>query len=229
MFGNERADRKACGRTIRSANTAKKENRMARKSIQSKNQRMAQPASKHVSYTDCLQARAAVPTDAIEKLLFQFLMVGGMVTFMATFNGWRHSGMAFFTTHHWIYPLVACIALSLRIFFMDHVMGFIGPRFIDKHFKGFAKTVVFTATNICIMAPIMTSITTLMLYGTQNYLFNIADNLPISMVVSFFVNIFIVAPIVKMVYNNYLTTERGARWLNYAERTAMPWMAIFNS
>lgn len=226
MFGNERADRKACGRTIR---PAKKENRMTRAKLQNKTKRPVRAIHEHVSYVDCLQSRAAVPTDAIEKLLFQFLMVGGMVTFMATFNGWRHSGMAFFTTHHWIYPLVACIALFLRIFFMERVMGYIGPHFIEKRFSGFAKTAVFTITNICIMAPIMTSITTLMLYGSENYLFNVVDNLSISVVVAFFVNVFIVAPTVKMIYNNYLTTERGARWLNVAERTAMPWMYIFNS
>ena len=66
------------------------------------------------------------------------------------------------------------------------------------------------------------------LYGPHDLLFNIANNLPVAMVAAFLTNVFIVAPTVKMIYNNYLTTARGMRWLNFAERTAMPWMYLIN-
>ncbi|MBQ9021318.1 MAG: DUF2798 domain-containing protein [Eggerthellaceae bacterium] len=152
-----------------------------------------------------------------------------MVTFMGTFNGMRHSGLDFFITHHWIYPLIACVALLLRLELVGRFVDYLAPKIIFPHFKGVARTVAMTCLNIVVMAPIMTCVTTLLLYGTDHYWFNVWDNLPISMLVSFFVNLFIVAPTVKMLYNRLVNTERGMRWLGQAEGNALPWMAIFNS
>lgn len=228
MFGNERADRRMCGRKIRTSrtkSTAKRPRISTRKHAHS----AQSPLHNSVSYFDCLADRASTPTDPAEKLLFQFLMVGGMVTFMATFNGMRHSGLAFFATYHWIYPLVACVALFLRLALTTRIVDFLAPKLVFSHFHGFAATIAYTALNTLSTAPLLNILVTLLLYGRHGLLGNIAANLPISMVVAFLVSLFIVGPIVKMVYNNFLTTERGLRWLSFVERTAMPWVYVINS
>lgn len=216
-----------CGRNIRSTQAQTKKTGRVRK--QPKQHEAKSPLHNYVNYFDCLADRADTPTDPTEKLLFQFLMVGGMVTIMATFNGVRHSGLSFLATHHWIYPLVACVAFFLRLAFTNRVMDYLGPRLVFKHFHGFAATVAYAALNVVIMAPIMNTLVTLLLYGPYNFLANIAANLPISMLAAFLASLFIVGPIVKMIYNNLLTTERGMRMLNFVERTAMPWMYLINS
>lgn len=227
MFGSERADRRACGRNIHPHLERFKARR--RRGQYKKGLRVALPMRALKTYLDCLQGRFTTPSNPAEKLLFQFFVVGGMVTFMGSFNGMRHSGLDFFVTHHWVFPLIACIAFALRLLYCNKIVEYITRNYIAKHFSGFASTLVITALNIIIMAPIMTCITTAILYGFNDYWLNVADNLPISMVVSFVVNLFIVMPTVKIVYNKCITTERGARLLGCIERTAMPWMYIINS
>ena len=225
MFGNERADRRMCGRPLRD----KKVRTSKRETKQDTRREAKLPLHSYVRYRDCLANRAATPKDPAEKLLFQFLMVFGMVSIMATFNGVRHSGLNFFITYHWIYPLVACVALFLRLALTSKIVDFLAPRLVYKHFEGFASICALAALNIVIMTPLLNSLVTMCLYGPHDLLFNIANNLPVAMVAAFLTNVFIVAPTVKMIYNNYLTTARGMRWLNFVERTAMPWMYLINS
>ena len=181
------------------------------------------------TYRDCLAGRVNAPEDATEALLFQFFMVVGMVSIMATFNGLRHSGLAFFTTHHWIYPLVACVAFCLRLLVAERIVKFVAPRMIEGRLKGIAKVLAMTTLNIMIMAPLMTTVVTALLYGTDGFAHNIVSNLLVSMPVSFTVNLLVVAPAVKLLFANVLTTERGVRWLTAVEENAMRWMYLINS
>lgn len=234
MFGTERANRKACGRRIAKIDLKTLKTKWERihntnSHARSSHKLGIQPINETCSYSDCLMGRVALPQDAAGKLLFRFFMIAGMVTFMVTFNGLRHSGFAFLGTHHWVYPLVACVAFFLRFSFADRVTEYLIPRLVSNKLDGLTRNIAITIINLSIMAPVMATLTTLLLYGTGDLWVNIADNLPISMVVAFFANLFVVGPLVKMFYHNYLNTERGMRVLGFVERTAMPWMYLLNS
>jgi hypothetical protein len=89
-----------------------------------------------IRYIDCIKGRAPVPADPVGFFLFHILMVGGMVTFMATFNGIRHDGIAFLEYMHWFYPLVFLFAFVWRRTAANAVTGRLIPRVIAPRFSG---------------------------------------------------------------------------------------------
>lgn len=182
------------------------------------------------TYIDCLTGRAGAPADKLGKLVFQVLMVGGMVSIMATFNGVRHLGLDFFVHFHWFYPLVFTVAFLLRLAIANRLADAAIPRFILPHFQGVARGVAITVLNVCIMAPLMAALVTLLLVGPANFWGRFADSLLISMVVATIVNFFVVGPAVKLLYYNAISsTANGMKFLRFVQDNAMPWLLISNS
>lgn len=181
------------------------------------------------SYADCLKGAAPVPRNPAEKFIFQLLMVGGMVTFMATVNGVLHSGLSFFSTAHWMYPLVFCLAFLVRVFIGDKVVGAIAGRFILPRFTGIARNIAMTVLNVAVMATIMGSVVTMLLNGPDGYLVELLQTLPATALAALMINYFIVAPAVKLIYANHIEPAYGPRIVAIAQRYAMPWMAIFSN
>lgn len=181
------------------------------------------------TYVDCLMGGANTPAAGPGKAVFQLLMVGGMVSFMATINGLLHSGLDFFTHALWMYPLVFCIAFLVRIYVGDRIVGFVAPRLILPRLRGLARNLAMTALNVGVMATIMGSIMTLLLNGLDNYGAQLASTLPITMAAAALVNFFIVGPIVKMIYNNVIAPSQGVRLIRIANKYVMPWTAIFGN
>lgn len=186
-------------------------------------------APQRCTYRDCLMGRANIPAHGPGKAAFTLLMVGGMVTFMATFNGVLSSGLGFFAHAHWMYPLVFCIAFLMRLYVGDRVVGFAAPRYVIPHFHGLARNIAMTLLNVVVMGAIMGSIITLLLKGPAGFWGELASTLPLTMTVAALVNYFVVGPAVKMIYNNVLEPTNGLGLFNWAQRYAMPWTAIFGN
>lgn len=180
-------------------------------------------------YRDCLDGTAPVPQDALGNALFSLLMAGGMVTFMVTFNGVRHGGLGFVATSHWLYPLVFCIALSLRMLYANRIAGFAVARWIRPHLDGVPRTVAITLLNVGIMAPVMCSIVTLLLKGASDLPANIAAELPLSLLVAILVNLLVVGPAARLLYHNVILPATGSRLLGATQRFATTWAGIFTS
>lgn len=178
-----------------------------------------------LTYRDCLLGKAPVPADAVGFFLFQLLMVGGMVTIMASFNGYRHSGLEFFLKSHWFYPLVVCIAFTVRRTIGNKLTGVIIPRFVNPHFTGMAGGFVKNAVNVCIMAPIMSFVVSLLLEGANFASFFLSSVL-LTMGVAFLVNSFLVGPVVKMVYNNRIAAGGEGKVLLAMQGAARDFGAI---
>lgn len=189
----------------------------------------AASAPAHRTYLDCLMGRANTPTHGPGKGAFQLLMVGGMVSFMATLNGVLNSGLAFFATAHWMYPLVFCIAFLMRLYVGDRVVGFVAPRYVLPRFRGLARSVMMTLLNVAVMGAIMGSAITLLLNGPAGFWGQLASTLPVTMAVAALVNFFVVGPAVKMIYNNVLEPTDGLGLFSLAQRYVMPWTAIFGN
>ena len=186
--------------------------------------------SEHCSYLDCLFGRAKAPGPGPGKGMFQLLMVGGMVTFMVSYNGTRHAGwdpVAFLSTCLWMYPLVFCIALLVRIYVGDKLVGWLVPRIVTPYFQGLGKSVVMTILNCNIMGCIMTCIVTLLLSGTENYAWEAFSALLSSIPVSMTINFFIVGPAVKILYNDVIMPSVGVRIFEYSRRVLLPLLAFF--
>lgn len=185
---------------------------------------------KRCTYRDCLVGRASVPQDGLGKNVFQILMVGGMVTFMATINGVMHSGLGFFAHALWMYPLVFCLALLVRLFVGDKIVGFVAPRLIFPHIRhSLARNIAMTALNVGVMGVIMGAIITLLLSGFDNYFATLVPSLLATLPLSAVVNYFIVNPAVKMIYHNDIEPGDNAHLLSMARKYAMPWAAIFSN
>lgn len=78
------------------------------------------PATR-ITYRDCLCDATPHTIDPVAQLLFTVLIIGGMVTFMATFNGLRQLGITFFFIHTgftrlFLCVLCSCVLLSVRAF-----------------------------------------------------------------------------------------------------------------
>ncbi len=186
-------------------------------------------AAVRYTYLDCLKGKTPAPQIDFEKIIFQLLMVGGMVTFMATFNGLLHSGASFFATAHWMYPLVFCIAFCVRTLIANKLVGVVAGRWILPRTQGFARGVAMTLLNVGVMGTIMSAAITLLLNGADDYLHAFITTTPITLLMALLVNFFVVGPAVKMLYNNYIEPVYGPRIMTIAQRYAMPWMAIFSN
>ena len=181
------------------------------------------------TYADCLKGVVPVPKNPAEKFIFQLLMVGGMVTFMVTINGVMHSGVEFFLSAHWMYPLVFYLAFLVRTLIGDKVVGAIAGRFILPRFAGAARNLAMTLLNVAVMASIMGSVVTMLLNGANGYLAALAETLPATALAAFLVNYLIVAPAVKLLYANCIQPTWGPRIVDVAQRYALPWMTIFST
>ena len=183
------------------------------------------------SYFDCLRGKASVPKERAGMLLFQALMIGGMVSIMTSFNGYRHSGLDFFINYHWMYPLTFCITFLIREWFMNDFTEAIIHQYILPNFQGAKKATLITLTNIVCMVPLMSTLMTCMIYGVDNLGQTLLEQVPITMLVGACVNFFIVSPIVKMIYNNLTVAnvagENGA--YNRVQELIMPILSAFNS
>lgn len=184
------------------------------------------------SYLDCVSGKAPVPRDILGKSMFGLLMAGGMTTFMVTFNSVSHSGASildFIIQSHWMYPLVICISLSMRMLFADRVVDWLAPRFILPRFSGFARNAVMTLLNVVLMSPVMGSVMTLLLNGPQGFFAHLAGSLPVSAVVAVLVNLLVVGPAAKMLYHNVLTPMAGTRVFQMTQRYATSWAGVFTA
>lgn len=181
------------------------------------------------TYLDCLTGKAQVPHTVNGSTIFQTLMVTGMVACMVTFNGIHHSGPSFFITSHWLYPLVFCIAFLARTFCGGKIFNWFAPRFLFPKFKGVALNLAITVTNILIMAPIMALIITLLLQGIDGYWEALFDAFGISIIAAFFINYFLVGPVVKLLYNNVIMPSAGLELLNFVNKYIEPAARLWQS
>ena len=183
------------------------------------------------SYLDCVRGKASVPKERAGMLLFQALMIGGMVSIMTSFNGYRHSGIDFFLNYHWMYPLTFCITFLIREWFMNDFTEAIIHQYILPNFQGTKKATLITLTNIVCMVPLMSTLMTCMLYGFHDLGQTLLDQVPITILVGACVNFFIVSPIVKMIYNNLIVanTQGETGTYNRFQEMIMPILSAFNS
>ncbi len=189
----------------------------------------APAAADGCTYRDCIAGRAGLPQGPLGMRVFQILMVGGMVTFMATINGLLHQGLGFFAHALWMYPLVFCISFLVRTFIGGKIVDAVAPRLVLPHTRGIARSVAMTLLNVVVMGTIMGFIVTLLMSGTQDYLATVAATLPISLVAATLVNYFIVSPAVRMICANVIEPGGNARIVTAAQKYAMPWAAIFSN
>ena len=189
-----------------------------------------QPRQHKYTYADCLCGRVTPPAaGAPGKFFFTMLMVGGMVTFMVTYNGLRHAGWnpaAFYPSHLWMYPLIYVIALLVRTLIADDIVGFVIPRFINNRFSGLPKNIVITLLNITIMCPIMSAIVTLLLYGTADFAWNYLTGLPTIYPIGLIVNFFIVGPAVKLLHTNIIPSAQGMQIMINIQQN-LRWITAF--
>lgn len=184
------------------------------------------PQSRKIRYIDCLKGRAPVPTDPVAFFLFHVLMVGGMVTFMATFNGIRHDGIAFLEYMHWFYPLVFLFAFIWRRTAANAVTSRLIPRVIAPRFTGTAGSAAKSFANVTCMAPFVCLWVSLLLEGAGFWDFYLSTVF-ISWPLAILVNFFIVGPVVKMTYNNRIkqrTDDAGI--IHRLALWARPWASI---
>lgn len=186
-------------------------------------------AAESCTYRDCIAGRAGLPQGPLGMRVFQILMVGGMVTFMATINGLLHQGLGFFAHALWMYPLVFCISFLVRTFIGGRIVDAIAPRLVLPHTRGIARSIAMTLLNVVVMGTIMGFIVTLLMSGTQDYLTTVAATLPISLAAAALVNYFIVGPAVRMICANVIEPGGNARIVTAAQKYAMPWTAIFSN
>lgn len=167
------------------------------------------PLGKRCTYRDCLTGRAPIPHQTGNDAIFQVMMCAGMVAFMTTINGLRNTGLGFLNDSLWLYPLIFCIALLVRILYTSKLMGILSPRLIRPHFKGAPQVLMTSIVNTTLTSPLMCAITTLLLVGPENFWVNYFLTLPITAPTSILVGYFIVGPAVKMIYNNHISPEAG--------------------
>lgn len=179
-----------------------------------------------IRYIDCLKGRAPVPTDPIGFFLFHILMVGGMVTFMATFNGVRHDGIAFLAYMHWFYPLVFLFAFLWRRTVANAITGRLIPRVIAPRFSGAKGAAAKSFANVTCMAPFVCLWVSLLLEGAD-FLDFYLSTVFISWPCAIAVNFFIVGPLVKLVYNNRIKQRTNdASFIHRLSQWARPWAGI---
>ena len=184
----------------------------------SANQGNGQPA--RFTYLDCLKGAVPAPGKTNGATLFQVLMVGGMVTFMVTVNGFRNTGFDFLVNSHWLYPLMFCLAFLVRTFIATPIVDKLAPKLVLDRLEGTKRSVGMTVLNVCCMAPLMCAIATLLIVGTDDYLMRYLTTLPIVAPLAMLINFFIVGPIVKLLFFNVITPSGGLDLLGRLEQNA---------
>ncbi len=181
------------------------------------------------SYTECVMGLAPVPHDYFGGGVFKLLMAGGMTTVMVTFNSLIHSGANFVLESLWLYPLILCLSLGMRFLYADRIVDLIAPRYIFPRFKGFSRNAAMTLLNIALMAPVMGFLAALLLAGPDGFLDRMASTLPYSIPVSILVNLFVVGPIVRMIYHNVLAASTGNKLFEVTQHYVTNWAGVFTS
>lgn len=181
------------------------------------------------SYIDCVMGIAPVPHDYFGGSVFKLLMAGGMTTVMVTFNSIIHSGVGFVLESIWMYPLILCLSLGMRFLYADRVVDRIAPRYILPKFKGFTRNLIMTLLNVSLMAPIMGFIAALLLAGPDGFIDRMASTMPYSIPVSILVNLFIVGPIVRMLYHNVLAASTENKMFEMTQHYVTNWAGVFTS
>lgn len=185
------------------------------------------------TYADVIMGRVPVPANGEPgKVLFTLLMVLGMVSCMATFNGMHHHNwdlIEFLTTNLWTYPLVFVVAFSVRITWGIWASGKIIDKFIAGRFTGIKKSIAMTFANVGVMCPVICALMTLLLNGPSTFLAAYATTLPLILPVALLVNFFVVGPAVKLLNANVLSSRYGFRVLGWFQRNVMPVVLFFNS
>lgn len=161
------------------------------------------------TYRDCLKGAVPVPHGQNGSTLFQVLMVGGMVTFMVTINGLRNVGPSFFLQSHWLYPIIFCLAFLVRTFISSKLANKLIALLVDGKMNGVRKTLAITVINVGCTAPIMCAIATLLISGASDFAWRYATTLPIAAPIAVAVNMFVVGPIVKLLFNNRISPAKG--------------------
>lgn len=206
----------SAGKAQIAADSAAKTDATARSAAE--NSGAAQDADK-LKYRDALAGRVPVPRDKLGFFVFQALMVGGMVTFMATLNGIRHDGMGFVLYMHWFYPVVFAVAFAIRRTIGNAVTGFIIPRFIVPNLSGVAAAVAKCLSNVGIMCPLVSLVVSILLDGADFLPFYLST-LPVSLPCAIAANFFVVGPAVKLLYANHIarksSTKIISQWQRYA-------------
>lgn len=163
-----------------------------------------------------------MPHHANGDTLFQAMMTGGMVAFMTTINGLRNTGLDFLSESLWLYPLIFCIALLLRIGFSSKAVRLLKPRLVDGRFTGAGHTLAMTVLNTCLTAPIMCAIVTMLLVGPENFWISYLTTLPITAPLSIAVSYLVVGPAVKMLFNNRISPSTGVHLLEEMDEVGTP-------
>lgn len=166
--------------------------------------------SKRITYHDCLTGKTPVPTQGPGKAIFQAMMVFSMVSIMFTFN-WalRCDALTLesLLSNIYKYPLMIGLAFSMRLLFAEALSTAIKERFMKK-LDGLPRSAAITAVNALIMAPLMSFFGSVLSYEGLNFTFvEYAFYLPFSMPVSFVVSLFLIAPLMKAIYNIWIGPE----------------------
>lgn len=175
---------------------------------------------KRYTYMDCLRGTVPLPKHVNGATIFQVLMVGGMVTFLVTVNGLRNTGFEFLVNSHWLYPLMFCLAFLVRTFYGAPVANKLAPKLVFNRFEGTARSIAMTVLNVCIMAPVMCAIATLLIVGTDDYFMRYLTTLPVVAPMALIVNYLIVGPIVKLIFANRISPAGGLGLLENLEQHA---------
>lgn len=120
-----------------------------------------------------------------------------------------------------------CIAFLVRTYICAPIVGFLAPRVIDNRFHGFARCAAMTALNVSIASPITGGAVALLFTDTDDFLHTYVAALSATMPMAMFASLFIVGPIVKLVFNNLISPAGGLKMLKHFEQHAMSIARLF--
>jgi hypothetical protein len=163
---------------------------------------------KKLTYKDCLSGNVPMPDTKGEKFAFQILMLLFMSSTMVTFSLILHHGLEFphyITSMLYMYPTMFCLALSLRVSFVNRLTDKVINSVINEHFKGVARSALISALNVFIMASILSVFALVLIQGFGSitlgyYLFTLL----IRYLVAFLVNFLVAGPLTKVIYHGVM-------------------------
>ena len=197
------------------------ENVMA--STQASTSRYNVEVSKPCNYVDCITGRAFVPTNVADEGVFTIIMIVCMSLFMVTFNGVYGSGLDFFADGIWMYSMVICVSFLVHISVGANISRYLEMHVAARYFKGTAQNVVNTIFSNVIPGFIIGVIMTMLVAGPNGFVESFMDVQPRALVVSTVVNFFLIAPAVKMLWNNVLQPTWDVRITQISKECAIPW------
>lgn len=173
-------------------------------------------------YADVIAGRAPVPSGGVGFFVFQTLMVLGMVTVMATFNGVRSEGLLFLLNAHWVYPVVFACALVWRRTVANAITSRLIPLLVLGRLHGFWAGLAKSAINVSTMNPAMC----LLVKGPAGAVAFFLASEPLSLIAAIAVNVLLVGPAMKMLVNNRMDATDDVRVFLGADRALHPVMAF---